>query len=164
MYSFGIESSTNDPNPVVLASLARLSANVPHYVTSNRGPPNRPEERRRRIADRVQIAKALDMQARACGKRGWRQRRLESSAPTSSPSYEGAFRTPTLRCVSKWPSFMHTGTLHSLVEVVAFFARGGDSAGYPGSSVLAPVQLAPDEVADLVAFLRSLDGLEASLQ
>jgi cytochrome c peroxidase len=81
-----------------------------------------------------------------------------------SAAYEGAFRTPMLRCAIKRPAFMHTGTMHSLDEVVAFFSRGGDPSGYPGKSVLTPVQLIPGEMADLVAFLRSLDGPNASLQ
>ena len=49
----------------------------------------------------------------------------------------GAFRTPILRCVAQRPSFMHTGQLATLAEVVAFFARGGDPFGYPGTSEIA---------------------------
>lgn len=71
---------------------------------------------------------------------------------------EGAFRTPTLRCVAGRPSFMHTGQFLTLDEVVAFFARGGHPAGYPGTSELTPLALTDDEQADLVAFLRALDG------
>ena len=71
---------------------------------------------------------------------------------------EGAFRTPTLRCVAGRPSFMHTGQFVTLDEVVAFFARGGHPAGYPGVSELAPLELSGEEQADLVAFLRALDG------
>ena len=73
--------------------------------------------------------------------------------------FEGAFRTPTLRCVSKRPTFMHSGLLHSLEEVVAFFNRGGDPAGsYVGTGVLTPLGLSGEQQADLVAFLRALDG------
>ncbi len=71
---------------------------------------------------------------------------------------EGAFRTPVLRCVSRRPSFMHTGQLTSLEDVVAFFDSGGHPAGYPGKSELLPLQLSALERADLVAFLRALDG------
>jgi cytochrome c peroxidase len=75
------------------------------------------------------------------------------------PELEGAFRTPTLRCVSQRPSFMHSGLLHSLDDVVAFFDRGGDAAGsYVGQGVLRPLGLTAEERADLVAFLKSLDG------
>jgi cytochrome c peroxidase len=70
----------------------------------------------------------------------------------------GAFRTPTLRCVGRRPSFMHTGQLLTLEEVVAFFVAGGDAYGYLGTSELHPLSLSRQEQADLVAFLRALDG------
>jgi cytochrome c peroxidase len=75
------------------------------------------------------------------------------------PEHEGAFRTPPLRCVGKRPSFMHSGLVHSLQDVVAFFNRGGDAPGtFVGKSVLAPLGLTAEEQADLVAFLLTLDG------
>lgn len=76
---------------------------------------------------------------------------------TLDTSLEGAFRTPTLRCVGTRPSFMHSGLLRTLEEVVAFHDRGGDPPGsYAGTSELVPLGLAPEEQGDLVAFLRSL--------
>jgi cytochrome c peroxidase len=76
-----------------------------------------------------------------------------------SAADEGAFRTPMLRCSSGRPSFMHSGLIGSLADVVAFFNRGGDGPGsYVGTSVLAPLGLSDDEQADLVAFLGALDG------
>ncbi|MDB4979421.1 MAG: uncharacterized protein JWM82_173 [Myxococcales bacterium] len=72
---------------------------------------------------------------------------------------EGAFRTPTLRCVAGHPSFMHTGQMRGLDQVMAFFDRGGDRAGgYPGTSELAPLGLSERERADLVAFMDTLTG------
>jgi cytochrome c peroxidase len=71
---------------------------------------------------------------------------------------EGAFRTPTLRCVSRRPSFMHTGHLAKLDDVVAFFARGGDAFGYLGAKEIAPLSLTAQEQRDLVAFLGTLEG------
>jgi cytochrome c peroxidase len=74
-------------------------------------------------------------------------------------AHEGAFRTPVLRCVGKRPTFMHSGLLLSLEAVVAFFNRGGDSPGtYVGTKVLKPLELTAAEEADLVSFLRALDG------
>jgi cytochrome c peroxidase len=70
----------------------------------------------------------------------------------------GAFRTPKLRCASRRPSFLHTGQLATLAQVVAFFNAGGHPAGYPGTSELSPLGLSAAEQADLVAFLESLDG------
>jgi len=72
---------------------------------------------------------------------------------------EGAFRTPTLRCVADHPSFMHTGQLTALDQVMAFFDRGGDRpGGYPGTNELAPLGLSDREQADLVAFMGALAG------
>ena len=81
--------------------------------------------------------------------------RLPDAVPAGS---EGAFRTPTLRCVARRPSFLHTAQLRTLTDVVAFFDRGGDRAGYPGTNELVPLRLSADEQQDLVAFLQTLDG------
>jgi cytochrome c peroxidase len=78
---------------------------------------------------------------------------------TVGPELEGAFRTPTLRCDAKHPSFMHTGQLSALDQVVGFFDRGGDPVGeYPGTNELTPLALSDLERADLVAFLGALSG------
>jgi cytochrome c peroxidase len=81
--------------------------------------------------------------------------RVPSAVP---PEYEGAFRTPPLRCVDERPTYMHTGLMITLDEVVRFFARGGDASGYPGTNVLEPFEIDDSEVRDLVAFLRALDA------
>jgi cytochrome c peroxidase len=81
--------------------------------------------------------------------------RLPKNIPKT---YVGAFRTPRLRCVEGRPSFMHTGQLLTLAEVVDFFDRGGDHFGFPGQSELLPLELKPRERADLVAFLAALTG------
>jgi cytochrome c peroxidase len=74
-------------------------------------------------------------------------------------SFEGAFRTPSLRCVSQRPSFMHTGQIRTLEQAVSFHDRGGDPAGnYPGRNELEPLGLSEEERADLSKFLRALDG------
>lgn len=83
-------------------------------------------------------------------------RRTLPSAVT--PELEGAFATPMLRCIDGQPSFMHTGQLKSLESVVRFFSRGGDSAGFPGTNELESVELTELEQADLVAFLKALQG------
>jgi cytochrome c peroxidase len=79
--------------------------------------------------------------------------------PAVAPAMEGAFRTPTLRCVAGQPSFMHTAQMSALDQVVAFFDRGGDRAGaYPGTSELHALDLTELERADLVAFMGTLTG------
>jgi cytochrome c peroxidase len=78
--------------------------------------------------------------------------------PAVAPSHEGAFKTPTLRCIAKQPSYMHTAHIRSLGDVVAFFARGGDPGGYPGTKEIAALDLTPREQSDLVAFIGALQG------
>lgn len=70
----------------------------------------------------------------------------------------GGFKTPTLRCVARRPSFMHTGQLHTLEDVIELHDSGGDRFGYAGTNELLPLGLSPRERADLAAFLRALDG------
>lgn len=73
-------------------------------------------------------------------------------------SMEGAFRTPMLRCVSLRPTFMHTGQLRTLDDVVAFFNQGGNATGYPGTDELHPLHLTAEEQSDLVEFMKALAG------
>jgi len=73
-------------------------------------------------------------------------------------AHEGAFRTPTLRCISQQPSFMHTAQLGSLAQVMEFFNRGGDPLGFPGTNEIAPLGLSDLDKADLVAFMKALQG------
>ena len=77
---------------------------------------------------------------------------------TTTSTMLGAFRTPTLRCVSSRPSFMHTGQLRTLANVVTFFDVGGSSSGYLGTSEIQALNLSPLAESDLVAFLESLAG------
>lgn len=76
----------------------------------------------------------------------------------ASTKLDGSFRTAMLRCVDQRPRFMHTGQMLTLEEVIAFFNRGGDTGGFPGSSELTPLQLTAPEQADLAQFLRALRG------
>ncbi len=84
-----------------------------------------------------------------------------------APEMLGAFRTPMLRCSSQRPSFMHTGQLRTLEEVVDYFNQGGHKQpgvaaapiiGFLGETEIAPLGLSAQEAADLVAFLKALDG------
>ena len=71
---------------------------------------------------------------------------------------DGAFRTPTLRCVAKRPTFMHNGQIGTLDDVLLFFDRGGDASGFHGVSELSALGLSEEDRADMVAFLKALDG------
>jgi cytochrome c peroxidase len=75
-----------------------------------------------------------------------------------TPGMSGAFRTPTMRCVSQRPTFMHTGQIQTLAELIEFFDGGGASTGYPGTNEIHPLGLTALEKSDLVAFLESLAG------
>jgi cytochrome c peroxidase len=75
-----------------------------------------------------------------------------------APELEGAFKTPSLRCVSKRPAFMHTGQMPTLAKVIDFFDKGGVSSGYPGKREIEPLGLTTPEKSDLLAFLLALDG------
>ena len=94
-------------------------------------------------------------------------RKDDRGAEKVGPNMLGAFRTPTLRCVSQRPSFMHTGQLRTLAQVVEYFDKGGHKqpgvtpaaiVGYLGETEIAPLGLDVQEKADLVAFLEALDG------
>lgn len=68
-----------------------------------------------------------------------------------------AFRTPTLREISKTAPYMHNGMLKTLEEVVDFFDRGGGL----GNGALSPLGLTMEEKRALKAFLvEALSGNE----
>lgn len=73
-------------------------------------------------------------------------------------SNHGAFKTPTLRSISETGPYMHTGSIKTLAEVINFYDRGGDTAGFVGTNELVPLGLSAQERADLLAFLLTLDG------
>lgn len=81
--------------------------------------------------------------------------RLPNAIP---PETLGSFKTPTLRCVSRRPTFMHTGQMTSLQQVILFFGHGGEATGFPGKNELQPLALNAQEVEQLVAFMKALDG------
>jgi cytochrome c peroxidase len=81
--------------------------------------------------------------------------RLPASVPAADT---GAFRTPILRCVAMRPTFMHTGQIETLAEVVSFFNAGGANDGYLGTTEIHPLGLTPLQESDLTAFLESLTG------
>ena len=68
-----------------------------------------------------------------------------------------AFKTPSLRNVSRTAPYMHDGGFSTLEEVVAFYNQGGEEA--PGKSPrLTPLNLSAEDQRALVAFLKSLDS------
>jgi cytochrome c peroxidase len=69
----------------------------------------------------------------------------------------GAFKTPTLRDVSRRAPYMHDGSVATLRETVLLYDRGGTANPWLSPDVK-PLHLTPGEVDALVAFLGALDG------
>jgi cytochrome c peroxidase len=69
----------------------------------------------------------------------------------------GEFRVPGLRGVAQTAPYMHNGSLATLTEVVRFYSELNEERLHAdGEKILKPLKLTPDEIGDLVAFLRTL--------
>lgn len=73
----------------------------------------------------------------------------------------GAVRTPSLRNVGETAPYMSAGQLESLAEVLVHYNEATDRSPV-GHSDLQPLGLSANELAQLEAFLRSLDGAVAA--
>jgi cytochrome c peroxidase len=73
---------------------------------------------------------------------------------------KGLFRTGMLRQIANTGPYMHTGSLLTLEDVVRFYNWGGGNANFSGvkSAAMVPLLLTDEEIADIVAFLRTLTG------
>ena len=76
---------------------------------------------------------------------------------TKNPEDIGAFKTPTLREISRTAPYMHDGRFATLEDVVNFYNQGGIKNPHQDNTII-PLELTADEQHDLVAFLRSLSG------
>jgi cytochrome c peroxidase len=76
---------------------------------------------------------------------------------SGKPEDNFAFRTPTLRNVSKTAPYFHDGSAKTLEEAVRIMAAGGIRTAGPVDSNLVDRKLDDAQIADLVAFLKSLD-------
>ena len=90
---------------------------------------------------------------------------------TGKPEDMGRFRAPTLRNIALTAPYMHDGSMATLEEVIRFYARGGrliESGENAGDGRLSPLKsgavagftLTDEQIADLVAFLKSLTDEE----
>jgi cytochrome c peroxidase len=69
----------------------------------------------------------------------------------------GAFKTPTLRQISRTGPYMHDGSFATLAEVIEYYDRGGQpNAGL--DERIRPLNLSRRQKEDLLAFLNSLTG------
>jgi len=69
----------------------------------------------------------------------------------------GAFKTPTLREISRSAPYMHDGRFKTLEEVVNFYNKGGIKNPHQDNLII-PLELTDQEKHDLVEFLRTLNG------
>ncbi|MBM4125651.1 MAG: cytochrome-c peroxidase [Nitrospira sp.] len=69
----------------------------------------------------------------------------------------GAFKTPTLREISRTAPYMHDGRFGTLEDVVEFYNKGGIKNPFQDNLIL-PLSLTKEEKKDLLAFLRTLEG------
>ncbi len=72
---------------------------------------------------------------------------------TKDEKDRGAFKTPTMRNASLSPPYMHDGSQKTLEEVVEWYNKGGHPNQWLSDKVK-PLNLTPQEVADVVAFMR----------
>jgi cytochrome c peroxidase len=77
-------------------------------------------------------------------------------AVTQDPADIGAFKTPTLRDVSKHAPYMHDGSSPDLPDAVMRYARIQQNPWL--DSLMREVRITPADVEPLIAFLRALDG------
>jgi cytochrome c peroxidase len=78
---------------------------------------------------------------------------------TKDSSDEFKFKTPGLREITARAPYMHKGQYASLEAVVTHYISGG--VDRPSRSpLIKPVQLNPQEVSDLIAFMRSLSATQ----
>ncbi len=71
----------------------------------------------------------------------------------------GEFRVPSLRNVANTAPYMHDGSLATLEEVVRHYSEiDMERLHTDGESLLQPLGLSDQEVADIVAFLETLSG------
>jgi cytochrome c peroxidase len=76
---------------------------------------------------------------------------------TGRPADRGAFKTPTLRDVSRHPPFLHDGSAATLREVVELYNRGGTKNPHLSPKMF-PLGLTDEEMDALVAFMEALDS------
>jgi cytochrome c peroxidase len=72
----------------------------------------------------------------------------------------GAFKTPSLRGVTRTAPYFHTGGSSTLAEVIELYDRGGAESGFAGrlDDNISELQLSDHEKQRLLEFLGALDG------
>lgn len=76
---------------------------------------------------------------------------------SKDPDDIGAFKTPTLREISRTAPYMHDGRFATLEDVIEFYDKGGIQNPHL-SNLMIPLNLTAQEKADLVVYMRPLNG------
>jgi cytochrome c peroxidase len=76
---------------------------------------------------------------------------------TKEDKDRGAFKTPILRDLTKTAPYMHNGSEPTLETVVEYYNNGGFANDWLDPK-MQPLNLTDQEKADLVAFMKALDG------
>lgn len=74
---------------------------------------------------------------------------------TSLEKDRNLFKVPTLRNIAFTAPYMHDGRMNSLLDVIEFYEKGGDSV-LNKSKIIKPFNLSENEKNDLVNFLKTL--------
>jgi cytochrome c peroxidase len=85
----------------------------------------------------------------------WGKNDLGRFAVTKAEADRGKFKTPSLRGVALTAPYMHDGSMKTLDDVLEFYNRGGNRNPHVDAA-LEPLNLTKEELADLVAFLKTL--------
>ena len=76
---------------------------------------------------------------------------------TKDEKDKGAFKTPSVRDVTRTAPYMHDGSLKTLEEVVELYDKGGEPNKWLDFRVV-KLNLTPQEKTDLVNFMKALDS------
>ena len=77
--------------------------------------------------------------------------------PSGNEEDTGAFKTPTLRDIAKSAPYFHDGSAATLEEAVEIMLAGGKPNKYLDTKNLQKRTITPEQKADLIAFLKSLN-------
>ena len=75
---------------------------------------------------------------------------------TKLPAHPGAFKTPTLRNITRSAPYFHDGSVSTLEEAVTIMASGGIANKHKDTK-LVDKKLKKEEIASLIAFLGALE-------
>ena len=82
---------------------------------------------------------------------------------TKAKKDTGAFKTPTLRNITRTAPYFHDGSAATLREAIDFMLGGGFVNPYLDHENLKPVELSETEIYDLIAFLEALECNNGSI-